>query len=115
VRYDDDNVCEYRYTYELGEKLETNIRIEDATCPPVNVAAYSIGGIIVGTFLIGLVGLMVFKCRIYYADKREFAEFEKERKQETEYKYESPLYKSPVTTFKNPQSSSNNPNVFEMK
>lgn len=114
MRYDDDTVCEYRFTYELSDR-ETNIRIEDTTCPPVNVAAYSIIGIIVGTFLIGLVVLMIIKCNMYYAEKREFAAFEKERQSQTQYKYESPLYKSPVTTFRNPQSSEAQPNVFELK
>ncbi|KAG5683512.1 hypothetical protein PVAND_012786 [Polypedilum vanderplanki] len=114
VRYDDDTVCEYKFTYELDEKSETNLRIENTDCPPVNVAAYSIIGIIVATFLIGFLILMVIKCNMYIAEKREFAAFEKERDQQTEYKYESPLYKSPVTTFRNPQSTSQS-NAFEMK
>lgn len=103
MRYDDDTVCEYKFTYEL-EGWDTSIRIADASCPPVNVAAYSIIGIIIATFLIGLLILMFIKFNMFLADKREFAKFEEERKQQTEYKFESPIYKSPVTTFRNPQS-----------
>lgn len=47
---------------------------------------------------------MFIKFNMFLADKREFAKFEEERKQQTEYKFESPIYKSPVTTFRNPQS-----------
>lgn len=114
VRYDDDTVCEYKFTYDLDDNLDTNIRIEDATCPPVNIAAYSIIGIIIGTFLLGLLILMFIKFNIYIADKREFAKFEEEQQKHTQYKFESPLYKSPITKFRNPQSTENSPNVFEI-
>lgn len=115
ARYDDDTVCEYKFTYDLNEKLETMIRIEDTKCPPVNVAAYSIIGIIIATFLIGLLILLIIKMNIYLADKREFAKFEEERANQTQYKFESPIYKSPVTTFRNPQSPDNSRISFEMK
>ena len=114
IRYDDDTVCEYKFTYDLDEKLETMIRIEDTTCPPVNVAAYSIIAVIIATFLIGFLILMIIKFNMYLADKREFAKFEEEQKNQTLYKFESPIYKSPVTTFRNPQSAQNSPNVFEL-
>lgn len=114
IRYDDDTVCEYKFTYDLDEKLETNIRIEDTTCPPVNVAAYSIIAVIIATFLIGFLILMIIKFNMYLADKREFAKFEEEQKNQTLYKFESPIYKSPVTTFRNPQNAQNSPNVFEL-
>lgn len=117
MRYDDDTVCEYKFTYELEERTETNIRIADATCPPVNVAAYGIVGIIIATFLLGLIILMFIKVNIFLAEKREFAKFEEERQAQTEYKFESPIYKSPVTTFRNPQSDSqrNSEIAFELK
>lgn len=115
VRYDDNTVCEYKFTYELNEKSETMLRIEDTNCPPVNIAAYSIVGIVIATLLIGILVILIIKVNIYYADKREFAKFEEERANQTEYKFESPIYRSPVTTFRNPQSNQNSPNVFEMK
>jgi hypothetical protein len=113
VRYDDETVCEYKFTYDQ-EGDETNLSIADAKCPPVNVAAYSIIGIIIATFLLGFIILMVVKVNMYYADKREFAKFEEERLQ-TEYKYESPIYKSPVTIFRNPQSNRESQNAFELQ
>lgn len=58
---------------------------------------------------------MIYKVNIFLADKREFAKFEEDRAQ-TEYKFESPIYKSPVTTFLNPQSDRLSQNVvFELK
>lgn len=116
VRYKEESVCEYKFTYEIGEDFETNIRIASAACPPVNVAAYSIVGIIIATFLIGFLILMIVKVNIYLAEKREFAKFEDERNAQTEYQFESPIYKSPVTTFINPQKERESlENAFELK
>jgi integrin beta 1 len=115
VRYSDDTVCEYKFTYDQEGNSETNILIANASCPPVNVAAYSIVGIIIATFLLGLIILMVIKFNMFMTDKREFAKFEEERQQQTEYKFESPIYKSPVTTFRNPQNDRESQNVFELK
>lgn len=113
MRYNEDTVCEYKFTYQL-ESGETNIHIADATCPPVNVAAYSIIGVIIATFLLGLIILMAIKVNIFLAEKREFARFEEDRK-ETEYKFVSPIYKSPITTFRNPQNDRESQNAFELK
>lgn len=113
MRYDEDTVCEYKFTYELDESSDTNIRIATTSCPPANVAAYSIIGIIISTFLIGFIVLMIYKVNIFLADKREFAKFEEDRAQ-TEYKFESPLYRSPVTTFQNPQNERLSKSDFEM-
>jgi integrin beta 1 len=115
VRFDDDTVCEYKFTYDGEGTDATNIAIANAPCPPVNVAAYSIVGIIIATFLLGLIILMVVKVNMTLADKREFAKFEEERKQHTEYICESPIYKSPITTFRNesyPQNGRESQNVF---
>ena len=115
VRYDDDTVCEYKFTYELDGDYGTNINIADAACPPVNVAAYSIIGVIIATFLLGFIILMVIKVNMILADKREFAKFEEERLGATEYQFESPIYKSPISKFRNPQKEQEHQNVFEMK
>lgn len=116
MRYDDDTVCEYKFTYDQDEYDDTNIRIADASCPPVNVAAYSIIGVILATFLLGLIILMVIKFNMYLADKREYAKFEEERKA-TNCVYQSPIYKSPVSTFLNPLNENNRDSVnsFELK
>lgn len=113
VRYNDETVCEYKFTYDQDEASATNLHIASTKCPPVNVAAYSIIGIIIATFLIGFIILMVIWCNIKLADQREFAKFEEERKQ-TEYKFESPLYKSPLTSYRNPQNDRESQNVFEL-
>lgn len=78
------------------------------------MAFISIIGIIIATFLLGLIIIMIIKVNMYLADKREFAKFEEERLQ-TEYKYESPIYKSPVTIFRNPQSNRESQSAFELQ
>lgn len=116
IRYNDDTICEYKFSYELEpENHETNILIADTTCPPINVGAYSIIGVIVATFLVGFIILMVIKFNMFLADKREFAKFEEERKAQTEYNFDSPIYKSPVSTFRNPQNDRESQNVFELQ
>lgn len=47
---------------------------------------------------------------MHLADKREYAKFEQE-KLKTSYKYESPIYKSPITEVRNPLLESR-PNTF---
>lgn len=113
VRYDEETVCEYKFTYDQKDS-DTNLSIADTKCPPVNVAAFTVIGIIIATFLIGFLIMMVVKVNMYYADKREFAKFEEERLQ-TEYRYESPIYKSPVTIFRNPQKNRESLNDFELQ
>lgn len=58
---------------------------------------------------------MVIKVNIFLADKREFAKFEEERQAQTEYNFQSPIYKSPITQFRNPQSDRESQNAFELK
>jgi hypothetical protein len=58
---------------------------------------------------------MVIRFNMFLADKREFAKFDQERKDQTEYKFESPIYKSPVSTFRNPQNDRDSKNAFEMQ
>lgn len=115
VNYDED-VCEYKFTYDLDENRQTKLRIENSKCPPLGVAKISIIAIILGTFLIGLLILLIVRCNMYIADKREYAKFEEERQKHTLYLNESPLYKSPITHFRNPNSPDKAPpNVFELK
>lgn len=114
VHYDEDTICEYKFTYSLDDNGETFIRIADRSCPPINVAAFTILGVCIATFLLGLIILMIVKFNMYLGDKREFAKFERERQQQTEYKYESPIYKSPLTEFRNPQLEKRPTSVFEL-
>lgn len=116
MKYEND-ICEYRFAYESDAKHQTHLRIENTSCPPINAATlalYSGLGIILATFLLGMIFLVIFKVNILLADKREFAKFEEEREKHTEYKFESPLYKSPVTTFTVPNHD-NGRHSFEMK
>ena len=47
-------------------------------CPDPAVLYYKIGGIVGGTFLIGLVILILWKVMVTIHDKREFSRFERE-------------------------------------
>lgn len=114
VRYDDDTPCEYKFTYNLNDDGESFLSIEDATCPPFNYAGFAIGSIVIATLIVGLVIIMFIKCSMYLSDKREYARFEESR-QQTEYRFESPIYKSPITEFKNPQLENRPTSVFELQ
>lgn len=39
------------------------------------------------------------------SDRREFARFDQERREQTMYRFESPIYKSPVTSYEVPLSA----------
>lgn len=52
---------------------------------------------------------------MYLADKREYAKFEEERQKSTEYQYQSPIYKSPITRVTNPQLENRPTSVFELQ
>lgn len=69
------------------------------------MAAYSFFAIILFTFLAGIAVLLLVKCNIMISDRREFARFDQERREQTMYRFESPIYKSPVTSYEVPLSA----------
>lgn len=115
VRYDEDTVCEYKFTYNLDDNGETFLQIADDACPPPHYAAYAIGTVVLATLLIGIAIIMFVKCNMYLADKREYAKFEEERKKQTEYQFESPIYRSPITRVNNPQLENRPTSAFELQ
>lgn len=112
-----DATCEYRFSYETSSdsNINTRLKIQDTTCPPISAATYGLYGlgiIAIATFLLGLIFIIIFKVNIILADRREYAKFQEEQKQ-TQYALQmSPLYKSPISEYKNPFSFENE-NIYE--
>jgi hypothetical protein len=113
VKYKNEQ-CMYKFIYDISKDHETFLTIEDTTCPPVlmsTVGYLSLFGIILATLLLGLLGICCYVHYLRQQDKREFAEFER-RVQETQYEFDSPIYKSPITEYRVPQKDQDG--VFEM-
>uniref|UniRef100_A0A182N8S2 Integrin beta n=1 Tax=Anopheles dirus TaxID=7168 RepID=A0A182N8S2_9DIPT len=97
----EENVCDYKFSYELTESHQTLLKVQNFQCKEINLitAGLSIAAsIVIG----GILMLICYRCKIMYDDRKMFAMFEKEREQQTLYELESPLYKSPITQFKVP-------------
>ncbi|XP_053673915.1 integrin beta-nu [Anopheles nili] len=96
----DENTCDYKYSYELAQNHQTVLKIQRFECKAINFLTAGIS-IAVSIILGGLVLLMSYRVKIMYDDRKMFAKFEQER-QDTVYQMESPLYKSPITKFQVP-------------
>lgn len=108
VSDDDGVVCEHRFSYQVestgdGATQRSSLRVKLQPCKrPLNAATVGLG-IVVATFLLGILVLMVFKGVTTIHDRREFARFEKEL-QTTEYALNtSPLYKPATRTYEVPE------------
>lgn len=103
LRHEKENaLCEFKYSYDYNKDIPSQIYIKNDACPPVKYAQYSIIGIILATFLLGLVFLVVYKVKITIEDKREWSKFEEQKK--SELQMESPIYISPVTEYVVPEN-----------
>lgn len=99
--------CDHHFTYEIDPKLQTTmLKIHDYRCTPVNYAGITLS-IVLATFLIGCLIILMIKVHNVIQDKREYAKFDEERKNNTTYVDESPLYKPPITTYELPSSLKN--------
>ena len=113
-----EDTCEYRFSYFLDTNMhQTHLHIQNEKCPKANIAAMSFFAIIFATFLIGLVALLIVRCKMYMDEEREYAKFEKEREEQTNYRFESPIYKSPYTYYEVPPSAGYKEDepIFELK
>lgn len=99
-QYRDDDDCMFYFAYEYS----TNIVLAQRTkeCPePVNVLAIVLG-VVCGIVAVGLALLLIWKLFTTIHDRREYAKFEKERKNAKWDTGENPIYKQATSTFKNP-------------
>ncbi|XP_058166803.1 integrin beta-nu [Anopheles ziemanni] len=96
-----EDVCDYKFSYELGANHQTFLKVQDFECKSVNLLT---AGLTIATSVIvgGLLFLICCRVKLMYDDQRKFAKFEKEREQHTKYQEQSPLYKSPITEFQVP-------------
>lgn len=96
--------CDHYFTYDVDPKQQsTLLKILDNRCEPVNYAGITLA-IVLTTFLIGCLIILLVKVHNVIQDKREYAKFDEERKNNTTYVNESPLYKPPITTYQMPNS-----------
>ncbi|KXJ82792.1 hypothetical protein RP20_CCG011337 [Aedes albopictus] len=97
----DGQTCDYKYTYELEERL-TVLRIMDQDCTQINKATafMTIAGL---TLLLGLMFVVAYKVKTHLEDQRLYRLFQEEQMNQTSYEMTSPLYKSPVSEFQVPK------------
>lgn len=104
--------CDKRFTYEINDQSESSLRILIAECKK-GLSIGSVFGIgIMSTLLLGILLILLIKFVNYTRDKREFAKFEEDKNQNTEYALQSPLYNSPIRTYQMPVELSGS--AFEM-
>jgi len=99
-QYRDDDDCMFFFAYEYNSKRVLAQRTKE--CPvPVNVLAIVLG-VVCGIVAVGLALLLIWKLFTTIHDRREYAKFEKERKNAKWDTGENPIYKQATSTFKNP-------------
>ncbi|KAL1375620.1 hypothetical protein pipiens_004614 [Culex pipiens pipiens] len=93
--------CDFKYTYAL-EDHQTILRILNTDCSKLNIRA---AGLIIGalTLLLGLIVIALFKIKLMIDEHRMYRQFEREQQDQTAYEMQSPLYKSPITSFTVPE------------
>lgn len=103
--------CDYHFAYVVNSESQSYLRILNGDCTKLNVATIT-WMIVLVTFLIGLMFIGLVKVHNVVQDKREFAKFEKERLNQTQYEFQSPLYRSPVSQYEMPQNTFQNDSAF---
>ncbi|XP_064614126.1 integrin beta-1-like [Liolophura sinensis] len=108
-QFKDEDDCTFYFTYEYKSSTELIIKAQRTkVCPEgVNVLAIVLG-VIGGIVAVGLALLLIWKLLTMIHDRREFAKFEKERKNAKWDTGENPIYKQATSTFKNPTYAGKN-------
>jgi len=100
---DPEDECTYYFKYFVMEDGNVTIWIrEDKDCPPLLPVLAIILGVIAGIVIIGLVLLLLWKLLTIIHDRREYANFEKERLQSKWDTGENPIFHAATTTYNNP-------------
>lgn len=97
----DDEQCDHQYTYRIDHIRQSQIKIVFNECKRIGTAFFALG-LVITTILLGLVVVVVLKATWVIQDRREYAQFVKNREKENSFNM-SPIYKSPITTYKVPQ------------
>lgn len=74
----------------------------DQSCPPQHYAMIGFLATLIFTFVIGLLGILVWRIVATLNDRREYALFEKRTTNPT-FAEMSPIYKDPITHYNNPK------------
>ncbi|XP_058450991.1 integrin beta-nu isoform X1 [Malaya genurostris] len=93
--------CDFKYTYAFDNR-KTLIKILNQDCSKTNVIATAFS-IAVLTLLLGTLVMIIFKVKMVIEDRKLYQKFEKEQQNETSYEMQSPLYKSPISSFTVPK------------
>ncbi|KAF2356108.1 Integrin beta subunit VWA domain [Trinorchestia longiramus] len=99
----DENDCRFTFVYGYGENKEPLVRVQQTLeCPPkVDILAIVLG--VIGAIVaVGVALLLMWKVLTTIHDRREYAQFEKERMMAKWDTGENPIYKQATSTFKNP-------------
>lgn len=97
----EERTCDFKYTYSFNDH-RTMLKILDQDCSQTNVIAAAFG-ITLLTVVLGLIVMAIIRMRMFLVDRRLYQQFEKEQQNETSYQLQSPLYKSPISSFTVPE------------
>lgn len=104
--------CDKRFTYQINEQTESRLRVLNTECKK-GMSIGSVFGIgIISTLILGILVILLVKLINYTRDKREFARFEEDKKNNTNYSTNNPIYNSPIRTYQMPKELSGS--SFEM-
>jgi len=102
----DDDDCRYRFKYQLIPTDDGEVTIihaldqKDCQTPiPIFLILLLLA---LAILLLGLLGLLLWKCLTMWKDRREIAKFEKEKQTAKWDTGENPIFKQATSTFKNP-------------
>ncbi|CAH0725680.1 unnamed protein product, partial [Brenthis ino] len=108
-RDEDGKACEYKYTYKAGlsPMVAMDIVIRSKECyQPTSAKIMLTSFIIMGCIIaIGMIIILCIKCAQTFSDRRAYAKFVQEAQESRKNMQElNPLYKSPISEFKMPES-----------
>jgi len=99
----DHNDCRFVFVYGYDEDSQPVVRVQKTLeCPPKLDILGIVLGVIGAIVAVGLALLLMWKILTTIHDRREYAQFEKERMMAKWDTGENPIYKQATSTFKNP-------------
>lgn len=99
---EDEIKCDVFFTYDIKIDNSVDIQSQKPLCSKPLGAFTSIGIVLAVIFGLGILGILIWKCRNMRLDRIEYEEFYKRTQEAFSKREENPLYKSPVTTYRNP-------------
>lgn len=93
--------CDHYFKYNT--EVENELSIQMGVCTPVDKAKVGIF-IFIATILLGLLGLLWWKCLTMYKDKQELLRFQKEVESYGMSTNVNPIYKDPIRKYSIPKT-----------